>query len=263
MNVLITGASSGIGRELARCFAQDGRQGLGLVLVGRRAEALEQMAVELNAAYGTPCEVIPADLSNPAEVDVLLEILRDKGIEIDCLVNNAGLGWHGSFQQMPDEAMMAMLRVNIEALTRLTHALLPTMQRHGYGQVVNIASTAAFQPGPRMAVYFATKAYVLHFGEALYEELKGTGIAVTTICPGPVASGFQAISGMGRARLLHNWRQRIPKDYEFAPWAFRQIKKRKRLAVHGFSNTVGTLLPRLVPRRLTAWFAGQILADQR
>jgi short-subunit dehydrogenase len=182
----VTGASSGIGADLARELARDGHD---LVLTARSVAPMEKLAAEL-AAHGAGAVVIPADLSQPGGAAALAGAIETRGSALDVLVNNAGLGAVGRFDQTDPLRISEMIQVNIVALTELTRLLLPGMVARRRGKVMLVASTAAFQPGPRMAVYFATKAYVLSFGEAIAYELKGTGVTVTVLCPGPTATNF-------------------------------------------------------------------------
>src|SRR6478752_6589703 len=186
--VLVTGASSGIGRELARCFAADGCR---LALVARSGGKLQSFAEELRKSRKLDVRTFVVDL---AQVDAAFQLqkqLQVAGFKIDVLVNNAGFGAQGSFASLPLERQLDMLQVNVASLTGLTGLLLPEMLRRRRGGVLNVASTAAFQPGPYMAVYYASKAYVLSFSEALAEEMSGTGVTVPCLCPGPVKTNFQ------------------------------------------------------------------------
>ena len=172
---LITGASSGIGAALAREAASDGHD---LVLVARRREPMEALAAELKST-GAEITVIPADLSRPGAAAALMKTMEERGVTIDMLINNAGLGDTGRFDQENPERILSMLQVNIVALTELTRLVLPQMVARKHGKVMLLASTAAFQPGPGMAVYYATKSYVLSFGRAIGQELRGTGVKIT------------------------------------------------------------------------------------
>src|ERR1043165_596969 len=190
---LITGASSGLGADFARLFAKDGYD---LVLVARSEGKLHELARDL----GVKTTVIAADLSKPnAAADVVAQL---GAIEIDALVNNAGVGLAGAFADNDLQTELDMIQLNVVALTQLTKLLLPPMLQRGRGRILNVASTASFQPGPLMAVYYATKAYVLSFSEAIAEELRKTPVTVTALCPGPTATGFVAAANVSETRLF-------------------------------------------------------------
>ena len=188
--VLITGASSGIGRELARQFAGDGAD---LVLIARSEDTLRELAGELAAEYRVTAQVVPADLSRPGSPDQIVATLAQRQTDVDVLVNNAGFGARGAVAGIGVGRQLEMIGVNVAALTRLTALLLPGMLERRRGGILNVASTAAFQPGPNSAVYYATKAYVLSFTEALAEEVRGSGVRVSCLAPGPTDTGFAAL----------------------------------------------------------------------
>jgi short-subunit dehydrogenase len=190
---LITGASSGIGAEFARQLA--GR-GMHLVLTARREPLLAQLAAELHQAHGTKTEIIVADLSNPAEPARLLEEVHKRGLTIELLVNNAGFGHVSTIEKADVARVLEMLRVNVSALTELTYRVLPQMLERGHGGIINVASVAAFQPVGYMGAYAASKAYVLHFSEALWAEARDRGVTITTLCPGTTRTEFFDISGV-------------------------------------------------------------------
>ncbi|MCL7927165.1 MAG: SDR family oxidoreductase [marine benthic group bacterium] len=243
--VLITGASAGIGLELARRAAADGWD---LALTARNLAALEAVAGDVGQKHGVRTVVVPADLADltgPARVQ---EELHRADFAVDFLVNNAGFGTWGPFVEQSLESQLSMLQVNAVALTELTHRFLAGMRERGRGRILNVASTAAFQPGPDMAVYFASKAYVLHFSEALAHELRGTGITVTTLCPGPTETEFQDRAGMTDTRVGAN-----PLMMDVGPVAeagYQAAMVGRSIAVPGVANRVGSLLPRFIPRRL-------------
>ncbi len=197
--VLITGASSGIGRELAKLFAGGGAN---LVLVARREKELQNLAQHLKNMYGTESRVVPADLANADAPQQILQQLRMDRVAVDVVVNNAGLGAVGRVAELEMDRQLNMIHVNITSLTALTRLFLPEIIKRNHGGILNVASTAGFLPGPNMAVYYATKAYVLSFTEALAEELTETGVTVTCLAPGPTATGFGAESGVADARLF-------------------------------------------------------------
>lgn len=245
MIALVTGASSGIGRELARLLARDGYS---LVLVARGSAGLSEVAAELRSGHGATVTAIPANLSIPAEIDRLLEKLRMTGTQVDVLVNNAGSGGAGRFAETDLAGELAMIALNVAAVTHLTKALLPAMLARRHGRILNVASTASFQPGPYMAVYYATKAYLLSFSDALAEELKGSGVTVTTLCPGPTRTAFAARAGMRPSRLA-----RSGAVMDAAPVAvagYQALMRGQRLVVPGFLNKLTAHGGRFLPRSL-------------
>ncbi len=244
---LITGASGGIGLELARQFAQHGHD---LVLVARSQDKLAQLAQELQAAHGVTAHVMPADLTDPDAPNRLHAQLQEAGVPVHVLVNNAGFGAYGLFHESTLEEELAMLQLNVVALTHLTHLFLQEMVTRRAGRVLNVASTAAFQPGPLMAVYYASKAYVLHFSEALANELAPFGVTVTALCPGPTVSGFQARADMEESRLVQN-RAVMMDAATVARQGYEALMAGKPVVIPGLFNKVGALLPRFVPRHLT------------
>jgi short-subunit dehydrogenase len=198
--VLVTGASSGIGRELAKCFAAEGCR---MVLLARNTQALQSLAAELRPHCAVEPLVLSADLAEAGTPARVFAELQAAGVVVDVLVNNAGFGAHGPFADLPLDRQLEMVRVNVTALTHFTGLFLPGMIQRRRGGVLNVASTAAFQPGPGMAVYYATKSFVLSFSEALSEELAGTGVTVTTLCPGPTAhTNFGAAAGFKGPDIL-------------------------------------------------------------
>jgi uncharacterized protein len=240
--VLVTGASSGIGLELARCFAADGSR---LVLVARKGNVLEALAAELRKAHKIQTQVITADLAHPDSPARLLTHLQSAGLKVDVLVNNAGFGAQGKFAELPLGRQLEMLQVNITSLTHLTGLLLPGMIERRRGGILNVASTAAFQPGPGMAVYYATKAYVLSFSEALAEELTGTGVTVTAVCPGPTATNFGAAANMRTLGLV----KKISMSAEVvARQDHRAFRRGQAVVINGFRNAFPAFLVRLFPR---------------
>jgi len=255
---LITGASSGIGESLARQLAAHGAH---LILVARTEDRLHALAAELGARYRVQVHVLPADLNRPGAAAELHAAVQARGLNVDILVNNAGLGGYGEFSTQPADEIDRMIAVNISALTGLTRAFLPDMLARGRGRVLNVASTAAFQPGPLMAVYYATKAYVLSFSEAVAEEVAGSGVSVTALCPGPVQTGFQAVSRLGESDLLSGpARLVILSADEVARQGVRGLLVGQRVVVAGRLNRVQTLLPRLLPRAVVTRLIGRVQA---
>jgi short-subunit dehydrogenase len=239
---LITGASSGIGLELARLFAADGYR---LVLVARNRGALRALGDELQTRHGIEVRISPKDLAHPASPAELYQELQEAGFVLDVLVNNAGFGGSGPFLKTDWNNEAEMMQVNMVALTHLTKLFLPQV-RAREGKIMNVASVAGFLPGPYMAIYYATKAYVISFSQALAEELRGTGTTVTCLCPGPVETGFQKRAHMGdassvRGPLLVDVRTVARVGYE-------GLKQGKRLVIPGWKNQIAVEGLRLAPR---------------
>lgn len=249
---LVTGASSGIGADMARELAQRGHD---LVLVARRESALQQLAASLQSAHGVRCHVLAQDLAHPEGVPAVLRDLADRGLQPDVLVNNAGLGLIGHHARNAWADEQGMIDLNITALTRLTHALLPGMKQRGRGRVLNVASTAAFQPGPGMAVYFASKAFVLHYSEALHQELQGSGVTVTALCPGPTTSEFVQVASKHKKISLAD---RVPfaPSADVARYGIEAMLRGQAVAIHGLSNKLGAWSVRITPR----WMMRRIIA---
>ncbi len=231
--VLITGASAGIGWELARQFAADKSN---LVLVARRRERLEELAAELRKQHGVEALVVPADLGRADAPQAIADQLVRDGLAIDVLVNNAGFGALGPVAELDVGRQLEMIQVNVAALTHLTRLLLPAMIEHRRGGVLNIGSTAAFQAGPFMAVYYATKAYVVSFSEALADELASTGVTVTCLCPGPTVTEFAETAKMGDALLF---KLQTMTAQAVAQIGYRAFRRGKLLVVPGWINYLG------------------------
>ncbi|MBM3739561.1 MAG: SDR family oxidoreductase [Acidobacteria bacterium] len=240
--VLVTGASSGIGLEIARVFAQNG---FNLVLSARSKDKLDALAGELRTATASQVGVFTADLSQPGEARRLFEEVIAAGHQVDILINNAGVGLWGHFSETSLDKELAMLQLNITSLTELSKLFLRPMIQRGSGRICNIASTAAFQPGPLMAVYYASKTYVLHFTEALANELQGTGVTATAVCPGPTESDFVNKADLGPSKLF---RRSLPTARSVAGQAYRAVMAGKPVHVCGLWNTVLVNLHRLTPR---------------
>ncbi len=241
--VLITGASSGIGLELARCFAADKSR---LVLVARNTEALQSLAAELRRGYGIQATVVTADLSRPETPARVFHELQHAGITVDVLVNNAGFGAHGEFAGLPLQRQLEMIQVNVASLTDLTGLFLPGMIERKRGGMLNVGSVAGFVSGPGMAVYFATKAYVLSFTEALAGELTGTGLTVTALCPGPTTTNFGNVARGEKERQFKAPKMSAAAVARCGHQAFR---KGRVLAIPGLRNHFLISLTRLTPRR--------------
>ena len=243
---LITGASFGIGLELARIFA---REGYNLVLVARSADKLRQLASELEKAHGTRSLILATDLTEPGASAYVLDQTTRADIQVDVLVNNAGFGQYGLFAENDLEECLRQIQLNVTTLTHLTRLYLPAMIARKSGRILNVASTAAFQPGPLMAVYFATKAYVLHLSEALANELQETGVTVTCLCPGPTATEFQQRANIAGIRLT---KYGTMTARTVAEDGYRALMTGKIVAISGFKNWLVAQSVRFAPRRMVA-----------
>jgi hypothetical protein len=241
---LVTGASSGIGAEIAKVLAREGHD---LVLVARREPELAALADEAKSRYGAETTIVPADLATADGAQRVFDTVTDKGVEVEVLVNNAGLGGHGRFWETDDDVEHRTLAVNVVALTEMTKLFLPGMVKRGAGRVLNVSSTAGFQPGPFMASYYASKAYVLSFTEAIAEELSGTGVTATALCPGVVPTGFQSAADMDPdTPLLKSPGSKSP-EY-VAQAAYKGMVRGKRIVIPGVLNKFGTQSVRFSPR---------------
>jgi len=246
---LITGASFGIGTELARIFA---REGYNLVLVARTADKLRQIASELEKAHGTRSLILATDLTDPGSPAYVIDQTTRADIQVDVLVNNAGFGQYGFFAENDLEECLRQIQLNVTTLTHLTRLYLPGMIERKDGGVLNVASTAAFQPGPLMAVYFATKSYVLLFSEALANELNGTGVSVTCLCPGATATEFHKRANATGMRLLKFGSMDA---HTVAEDGYRALMAGKPVVISGFKNWLLAQSVRFSPRRLVTAIA--------
>ncbi|MGA2377076.1 MAG: SDR family oxidoreductase [Candidatus Sulfotelmatobacter sp.] len=254
---LITGASGGIGYELARLFARDRYN---LVLVARSAEKLDQVAAELQSQFGIAVKTVGLDLAVAPAVKFLFDQLQREGLEIDVLINNAGFGGFGEFDGMPEDEILGQIHLNIAALTQLTRLFLPPMLARHSGKVMNVASTAAFQPGPLMAVYYATKAYVLSFSEALANEVAGSGVVVSCFCPGATDTGFAKRAGTENSRLFRKLR---PMNAEVvARDGYRGLMAGRTIVISGMQNWLVAESVRFAPRKMVTaisrWVAEKV-----
>jgi short-subunit dehydrogenase len=240
---LITGASSGIGLEFAKIMAQDG---VNLVLVARSETKLAELAAYIRNSYGIQVDILVKDLSRPEAPAEVFQYTKSKGLEVDYLVNNAGFGDFGFFWETDWDKSVQMIQLNMTALTSLCHLYLPEMVKRKSGRILNVASTAAFQPGPTMAVYYATKAYVLHFSEAIANELEGTGVTVTTLCPGPTESNFQQAAAMEESKMVKG--KKMPSANEVANFGYQSMLKGQVVAIHGVKNYLMANSVRFSPR---------------
>ena len=249
---LITGASFGIGQELARIFA---REGYSLVLVARTADKLRQLASELEKAHGARSLILASDLAAPGAAAYVHDQTARADITVDVLVNNAGFGQFGLFAENELEECLQQIQLNITTLTHLTRLYLPEMLTRKSGRILNVASTAAFQPGPLMAVYYATKAYVLHFSEAIANELQGSGVTVTCLCPGPTVTEFHKRANMLSSRMLQFGAmdaRTVAED------GYRALIAGKPVAISGFKNWLLAQSVRFSPRRLVIAIARKL-----
>jgi short-subunit dehydrogenase len=248
--ILITGASSGLGVEFARLAAANGDD---LVLVARSVDKLDLLAEELRSAHGMKITVLPYDLSSPSSVDAIVRDLSAAGIAVHTVIANAGVGKLGTFAGQSPDDVANMLRLNVESLTMLIRALLPGMIERKAGRVLTVASVAAFTPGPLMAVYYASKAYVLHFSVALANEVRGTGVTVTCLCPGPTRTGFQKTANMADAPMFK--KMHIMDAASVAKVGYDAMLRGKVIIVPGLLNKLSALLTRLAPKTFTAKIA--------
>jgi short-subunit dehydrogenase len=252
---LITGSSSGIGYELAKLFARDHHN---LVLVARSADKLALVASELQAR-GVSVKTVALDLAEPLAPKFLFDQLQREGIAVDILINNAGFGALGKFAQMPDDQIFGQINLNITALTQLTKLFLPPMLARHTGRIMNVASTAGFQPGPLMAVYYATKAYVISFSEAIANELKDSGVTVTCFCPGATHTGFARRAGNDKSRLFKQLgamnADKVALD------GYRALMEGRTLAISGLHNWLVAQSTRLGPRKMVTAISRWVSED--
>jgi len=252
LTALITGASAGLGRDYARLFAADGHD---VVLVARRKEKLDELAEHLIKQHDIAAHVIAIDLADPEAPRAIHDQVVDKGIAVEFLVNNAGFGSNGPFVEMDIQRELSMITVNITALVHLSHLFLPAMIERGHGRILNIGSTAGFQGGPFMATYYASKAFVNHFSEALSGEVEGSGVTVTVSCPGATATEFSGIAGNDKSNLFKGG---VASSMDVARHGYRAMMKGKRLAIPGFKNKVGVQALRISPRRAVLSIAARL-----
>ena len=242
--VLITGASSGIGWELAKLFAADGSH---LILVARREEKLQNLADDLHVRHGTQTTIVPLDLSERGNADELFRRVTDDGHVVDVLVNNAGFGQFGRFAKTSLDRHLGIIQVNLAALVHLTHLFLEPMLERQSGTILNLGSTASFQPGPNAAVYYATKAFVLSFSEALWDEVRESNVHVSCLCPGPTKTGFGEESNMDQTPVFKYNSMRVE---AVARAGFYGVRRRKRLVMPGLVNNLLSWSVRFTPRRI-------------
>jgi short-subunit dehydrogenase len=242
---LITGASNGIGLELAKVHASKGGD---LVLVARNKTKLDELKAELESQFKVSVYTIGKDLSANNSAQEVYDETTKQNIQIDYLINNAGFGDFGMFAETEWNKELQMINLNITTLTQFTKLYLQDMVKRKSGKIMNVASTAAFQSGPTMAVYYATKAYVLSFSEAVDNEVSGKGVTVTTLCPGPTESGFQAAAAMEESNLVKG--KKLPTAKEVAEYGYSSMMKGKTVAIHGMMNWIMANSVRFTPRAL-------------
>lgn len=251
---LITGASKGIGKELAHLFAENG---CNLVLVARSVDKLRELQLQLSEKQNVDVYTIVKDLSIPEAPEELYHDVKKSGIEIDYLINNAGFGDYGAFVETSWERYEKMIGLNVAALTRLAHLYANDWKGRKKGKILNVSSTAAFQPGPMMAVYFATKAYVLQLSEALNNELKKEGITVTVLCPGPTSTNFGEESGMKASQLVKSVKSASAKSV--AQLGFKAMMKGKPMVIHGAMNKLAPFAIRFMPRKWVTLLSAKVM----
>lgn len=247
---LITGASNGIGYEFAKIHAEKGDD---LVLVARSKEKLDQLKKELEEKFKIKVLTIGKDLSVPGSAKGVYDEIKKQNIAIDYLINNAGFGDYGLFAKSDWNKQEQMINLNVTSLTHLTHLFLPDMIKQKSGRILNVASTASFQPGPTMSVYFATKAFVLSFSEAINNEVSEHGITVTALCPGATHSGFQTAAAMQDSKLFDG--KNLPSSREVAEFGYKAMMKGKSVVIHGFKNALMANSVRFAPRDLVVKIA--------
>lgn len=249
---LITGASSGIGLEFAKIHASKGDN---LVLVARNKAKLDELKIELESKYNISVYTIGKDLSVIGSAKEIYDETSRQNIQVDYLINNAGFGNHGMFSETDWNKELQMINLNITTLTHFTKLYMPEMIKRKGGKILNVASTAAFQPGPLMSIYFATKAYVLSFSEAVNNEVKDKGVSITALCPGATESGFFSAADMVDSNLVKG--RKLPSSKEVAEFGYASMMKGKTVAIHGLLNQIMATSIRFTPRawvvKITRW----------
>jgi len=253
MIVFVAGASAGFGAAIARSFVQGGHR---VVATARRKDRLDALAAELGRAHGVECLVVPADLADPRAAADIAEAVRAADVDVELLVNNAGFGSNGTFTEQELARELGMIQVNVTSLVELTHRLLPSMLARRRGAVLNIGSTAGFQPGPFMATYYATKAFVNSFTEALAFELRGTGVSATLSCPGATATEFAQIAGNDRSALFQMGG--VADALTVAREAYEAARAGRAVVIHGLKNKAGVQALRLSPRAVVTALAAKL-----
>ncbi|MBC7472259.1 MAG: SDR family oxidoreductase [candidate division SR1 bacterium] len=243
LTALITGASSGIGLELATIFAKNQTN---LVLISRNKSDLEKIKVTLEKVYDVNVYIYACDLAKPDCAQQIYEVMSNEGIEINYLINNAGFGDYGEFIDSDAGKNYDMMMLNMVTLTEMTHLFLPAMKDHEFGRILNVASTAAFQPGPLMSVYYATKAFVLSFSEGISQELQGSGVTVTVLCPGPTETRFQKTAKLESSKLFNS--VNVMDAQIVAQAGYEAMQDGQVILIPGFVNNAFTILLRFLPR---------------
>lgn len=254
---LVTGATGGIGSELCDVLAAHGHD---LVLVSRSEDKLRALADRLSATYGVAAEAIPCNLAEPGAADILHQATSEAGIQIDILANNAGFGDQGAFLDADWDRQEEMVRLNVLALMRLAYLYGRDMRAAGRGRILNVASVAAFAPGPYMSTYFATKAFVLSHSQALGEELAGTGVTVTALCPGTTATAFWDVAGMSANSAFSLMPMQSPRSV--AELGYAALMAGKPVALHSAGVKIANIAARVAPRRVATWLMGKVLAKR-
>jgi len=249
---VITGASAGLGREFSKLAAAEGK---GVVLVARRKSELDALARELEAEHKVQTIVVPVDLADKSAPDTIFREVEARGADVEYLINNAGFGSNGAFWELDPARELGMIEVNVTALAALTRLFLPAMVKKGRGRILNIGSTAGFQPGPFMATYYASKAFVNSFTEALAFELRGTGVTATVSCPGATATEFAGVAGTDKSALFKSG---VADAKTVAREAFDAMKSGKVTFVHGFKNKAGVQALRISPRSAVVAIAAKL-----
>lgn len=253
---LVTGASTGLGKEFCELFAKDN---INLIIVARNIEKLNELANALKEKYKIQIEICSYDLSIQDNVDEVVKFLTANNIQIDYLVNNAGMGVYGHFAETSWQQEHQMMELNMITLTHLMKQMIPMMVKNKKGKILNVASTAAFQPGPLMSVYFATKAFVLSLSEALNEELKNTGVTITTLCPGPTETEFFKSAKMKSLKFADTKSKLMMTSKEVAEIGYKSLMSSERVVVAGILNKITAFSTRFLPRPLLAKIAQQLL----
>lgn len=255
ITVLITGASSGIGKELAYKYAQDNNN---LFLVARNEVALLNLKRELEEKYKITVSILSKDLGQEDSAKEVYKYAQENNLQVSTLVNNAGFGDYGPFINSDLDKQINMINLNVTTLTKLTHLFLKDMKERNYGNIINLASVAAFMPGPQMSVYYATKAYVLSLTEALCEELKGTDIYVSAICPGPTKTDFETNASVSFSSV------KMQTVEEMVDYVYEQVSKRKKvIVIPGLGNRINIRTLKFLPRKMVRKIVGHVQSNFR